>query len=148
MKILVTMNDTIIKAYELHRANNINGEKDIFLFIVEEYLFGKPLYIDYDTTTTNKDFLSFINATWNTYKQADHMATKHDFLDEVKTIVGNYKPRHHYEDMLGRKFENLKCLCDGLGISSRAARGKIKSGEIKKVINKIKVNLYGNYASN
>ena len=129
------MKDSIIKAYELHRANNINGEKDVFLFIVEEYLFGKPLYIDYDKTTTNKDFLSLINASWNTFKEADQRATKQDFLDEVKGIVSNYRPQHHYEDFLGRKFQNLKELCEALDISSRSARAKIKHGEIKKIFN-------------
>ncbi len=142
------MRDSILKAFELHRANNINGEKDVFLFIVEEYLLGKPIYIEYHKTTTNKDFLSLINATWNTYKEADHGATKQDFLDEVKTIIANYKPQHYYEDVLGRKFQNLKELCEALNISSRSARAKIKHGEVKKVINKIKVNLDGNYSSN
>ena len=142
------MRDSIIKAYELHRANNINGEKDVFLFIVEEYLFGKPLYIEYDTTTTNKNFLSLINATWNTFKGADQRVTKQDFLDEVKSIIAKYKPQHHYEDSLGRKFQNLKELCEALSISSRVARGKVKDGEIKKVITKIKTNPSRSYESN
>lgn len=142
------MRDSIIKAFKLHQANNINGEKDMFLFIVEEYLLGKPLYIEYDKTTTNKNFLSLINATWNIFKEADHRATKQDFLDEVKAIVAKYRPQHHYEDMLGRKFKNLEELCEALNISSRVARGKIKNGEVKKVINKLKVNLDGNYNSN